>query len=146
MTPGAPRRPEGDAVCRMQVVVDEREEIRGLVRSINEAWRNERLGELAGYLHDGMVMVFPGFSGRCAGKVACIDSYRAFARQAEVRSYDEDEVSIDLWDRTAVATYRFRIEYDMGGRTHRDEGRDVLVFNRGDDGWQAVWRTMVPSS
>lgn len=132
----------------MRGVVDAREEIRGLVRSINDAWRDGRFDELSGYLHDGMVMVFPGFSGRCGGKAACIDSYRAFARQADVRTYDEDEVAVDLWgDRTAVATYRFRIEYDLGGRTHRDEGRDVLVFSRDEDGgWRAVWRTMVPAS
>jgi hypothetical protein len=31
----------------------------------------------------------------------------------------------------------------LAEETFRDTGHDVFVFSRGDNGWRAVWRTMI---
>ena len=118
------------------------EEIRRLVKTINEAWLRGRPEELAAYFHADMVIVPPGFSGRAEGRGACVQGYKDFVIQAKVREYKDAEPSIDLWGDTAVATYSWEIAYEMNGQDFREAGWDVFVFLRENAKWQAVWRTI----
>jgi ketosteroid isomerase-like protein len=123
--------------------LDDRERIRGLLKSINEAWVQGRAEELAEYFHADMVIVAPGFQGVEKGRAACINSYRDFVSQAKVHEYTESDATVDVWGDTGVATYRFHIVYDMGGATYRESGWDIFVFGREGGTWRAVWRTLV---
>ncbi len=119
-----------------------REEIRRLLKKINEAWLRGRPEELAAYFHANMVIVPPGFSGRAEGREACVQGYKDFVSQAKVREYKDAEPSIDLWGDTAVATYSWEIAYEMNGQDSREAGWDVFVFKGENAKWQAVWRTI----
>jgi ketosteroid isomerase-like protein len=120
------------------------EEIARIVREINAAWVHGHVEEMAKYLDERMVIVQPGFEVRLVGREACIESYREFARHAAIRQYHEDEVTVEVRGDTAIASYRYVIEYEMDGEMYHDAGHDVFVLMRGAGGWRAVWRTLIP--
>lgn len=120
------------------------EEITRIVRAINAAWVHGDAGEMGDYLDERMVIAQPGFHGRLVGREACIESYREFAQHATIQRYDEGEMTVDVRGDTAIASFHYAIEYEMDGETYHDVGHDLLVLMRGDGGWRAVWRTLIP--
>jgi uncharacterized protein (TIGR02246 family) len=120
----------------------DREAVRSLIQRINDAWRQGRLEELADYFHPDIVLVFPGFSGRGEGRAACVQSYVDFLGSATVHEYTESDHHIDVWGDTAVASYRFVMAWEMGGKHYREAGHDLFVFSRDQGQWRAVWRTL----
>jgi ketosteroid isomerase-like protein len=121
-----------------------REEIRRILKNITAAWAGGHPGKLQEYFHDDMVIAQPGLGVRGRGKRACVDSYRQFIGQATIRGIKECDHHIDAWGDTAVASYRFEIDYRMGGQEHHDSGVDLFVFIRQEGTWLAVWRTILP--
>ena len=121
-----------------------RAEIIATIGRINRAWRTGRVEEMVDAFHDDVVVVQPGFGTRVSGREACVGSYAEFAAAARVLAYDESEHAVDVWGDTAVATYRFRIEYEIEGKSYLEAGHDLLVFIRASDGWRVVWRTLAP--
>jgi hypothetical protein len=119
-------------------------EIRGVLSRLTAAWTEGRFDELEDILHQSVVFVQPGFVGRAEGRTSCVDTYREFMSSAQVLEYDESDVAIDVWESTAVATYRYRITWQREGKMHRDTGHDVFVFLRQESRWQVVWRTVMP--
>ena len=71
-------------------------------------------------------------------------SYKDFRSQAIIHDPHEEDAAIDVFGDTAIATYRFEITYEMNGKTFNESGRDIFIFVREEEGWQAVWRTVVP--
>jgi ketosteroid isomerase-like protein len=88
-------------------------------------------------------MVFPGFGGRAEGAEALISGFQDFCQNAKVLSYKESDHQVDLAGHSAVASFRFEMVYARDGASYRSTGRDLWVFERRDDGWLAVWRTML---
>lgn len=120
------------------------EEIRQVLRSINDAWIRGRLEELGQYFHEDMVITDHGFQGGGSGREACVQSYKDFVSQATIHMVKESEHVIHVWGDTALATYAFEMEYEMNGKNYHDTGRDLFVFTRTGKTWQAVWRTIIP--
>ena len=122
----------------------DREEIAGVLRVINEAWTSGNAEEMRQYLDERIVMAQPGFEERLVGRQACIESYEDFARRASIQSYEETQTTIDIMGDTAVASYHFVLDYEMGGNKHHEIGHDLFVFARSAGRWRAVWRTLIP--
>jgi hypothetical protein len=91
-----------------------------------------------------VVLVQPGFSGRTEGRDAAIESYREFVNSAAIHAYEETDLSIDVRGHTAVATYRFEIDYELDGKAVHETGHDLFVFDRFGTRWRAVWRLLLP--
>jgi uncharacterized protein (TIGR02246 family) len=119
------------------------DEIRELIKQLNDAWVKGQPGELARFFPEDIVMALPGFAQRIEGRDACVASYEDFCSQASILDLKLAEPMIDVFGDTAVAAYAFEISYEMGGERFKDSGRDLFVFIRQDDRWQAVWRTMI---
>jgi uncharacterized protein (TIGR02246 family) len=120
-----------------------RQEIREVVEQLNDAWVKGSPEKLATFFREDIAMVHPDFVQRTEGREACIASYVDFCSQAKVNDFKLGETSIDVFGDTAVATYSYEISYEMGGERFTDSGRDLFVFIRENDRWQAVWRTMI---
>ena len=118
------------------------EEVRSLLAELNACWLEGRPGDIAPFLHEDVVLVPPGFSGTVRGREAMLDGFRDFSLQALVLEYEETEHRADVVAETAVASYRFRMKYRRGGEWIA-RGRDVWVLVKGEQGWRAVWRTLV---
>jgi hypothetical protein len=124
----------------------DQEHIRELLREINRSWLDGDFDALQKLLHEKVVTVRPGFGERAEGRESCIQSYKDFVRSAAVKRFDESDHQIDVCGTTAVATYRFDITYEMGGREFHEIGRDIVVLRLEGRGWQVVWRTLLPLS
>jgi len=129
----------------------EAEVIAEVLRAINEAWTTGNPEEMRQYLDERIVMAQPGFEERLVGRQACIESYEDFVRHASIHSYAESQTIIDLMGDTAVASYRFAIDYELGGKDYHEVGHDyhevghdLFVLARSAGRWRAVWRTLIP--
>ena len=120
------------------------DEIQGIGREVNEAWLERRPADLARFLHDEIVIAPPGLQGRVQGRQAAVDSYEQFAEAAAVHAADFDEPDVQAWGDTAVTTYRFTLDYAMGGARNQDTGWDVLFLRRTAGTGQVVWQTIIP--
>ena len=123
-------------------ITDISHEIRDQINQINRTWLKGDTADLARYFHPDIVIQPPGDSPRVYGVEDCIASYQAFVEQAHVRSFEPHDAEIDVFGNTVVATYRFRVVYEMGGVSYDETGGELLVFLRCDDGWRVAWRTL----
>jgi ketosteroid isomerase-like protein len=122
----------------------DREQIRGILSDINRAWLDGNTDVLERHFHDDMVIAQPGFGIMGEGRDACVDSYKDFADSASVSDLKESEHIVLVWGDTAVASYKFEIEFEMDGKARREAGYDLFVFARQAGRWLAVWRTVLP--
>ncbi|MFO7769366.1 MAG: nuclear transport factor 2 family protein [bacterium] len=123
----------------------DREQIIRAIRTTNEAWTSGEIERVQKLFHPAAVHVSPDFTRRVEGREAIVRSYEDFTRQAVTREFEEFDHSVDLFGDSAVATYRFRVTYERNGEARRVEGSEILVFRRMGQGWQAIWRTQLPS-
>jgi len=119
-------------------------EIQDIVREINRAWLERRPADLARFLDDEIVIVPPGLRGAVHGRQAAVDSYEQFADAATMHAADFDDADVHVWGDTAVATYRFTLDYALSGARSHDTGWDVLVLRHTPGTWRVVWRTIIP--
>jgi hypothetical protein len=78
-------------------------------------------------------MAFPGFTGSLTG----------FCTNARVIEYEEGDEQILVAGFVAAVSFRFTMVYERATYHERSTGRDVWIFERSDDRWITVWRTMV---
>ena len=122
------------------------QEVAATLKRLNDAWLQGRVDDLAPFLHPDVVMVVPGFAARVQGREAMIAGFRDFEDNARVHEFKERDTQIDVAGRTAVATVAYEMVYERGGEKYRATGRDVWVFEQQDQGWVAVWRTMLDAA
>ena len=110
---------------------------------INQAWLDRRPRDLAPLFDPDIVMVYPGFAERASGREALVDGFVDFCESARVHAFEEENHQIDVFGKTAVASFDFDMIYEREGQQYRSTGRDLWVFAREGSEWLAVWRTMV---
>jgi hypothetical protein len=115
------------------------------LRRLSESWRNRRYDELRDCFHDAAVMTPPGFSGRVVGREAIVESYREFMDRSTLDSYSEMPATIEAFENTAIAHYRWEMVWTSGGEQDRASGHDLFIFEREPESgrWKAVWRTIL---
>lgn len=121
-------------------------EVHEAVKQINALWLSGRVARLNEFLLADVVMVAPMFEARLEGLRAVIESFQAFIRNARVHGFRESEFQVDVWEDSAMATYRFDMTYDFGGATYEEAGRELWLFVRVDKRWRLAWRHQVPLS
>ena len=125
--------------------VDAQAEVALALRRLSESWRHRRYDELGECFDPAAVMVAPGFSGRAVGREAVVESYREFMERSTLDGYSEAPATIEAFENTAIAHYRWEMIWTSGGKQDRASGHDLFVFVREPESgrWRAVWRTMV---
>jgi ketosteroid isomerase-like protein len=126
--------------------VSHEETIRRVIRQLNDLWLSKQYDGIAELISAQVVVAPPGFNGRIRGREAYVRSFREFDRAATTHEFSPGEPEIDIVGDVAVAICPFFIVYEMAGTTHRDRGRDILVFSRSTGEWRVVWRTMLSES
>ncbi len=127
-------------------MTDEEREIWDLIRESNRAWTEGAFHELENFFDERAVLIAPRV-GRLVGRDAIVKSYADFVTHARTDSFEEMEHAVDVIGETAVATYRFRIRYQVHSEeAPRDEvGQEILVLRKRPDGWKIIWRTQTGS-
>ncbi|UCC78992.1 MAG: nuclear transport factor 2 family protein [Candidatus Zixiibacteriota bacterium] len=127
------------------MVNSSKDEIKELIKKINEAWVKGDAGQLGQFFHRDMVIFGPDLRKVCNGREECVKGYIDFCDNAGIMTYNESNFVVDVWGNTAAVVYDFEIGYEMEGKRYDDAGRDLFIFSRdGNDGeWLAVWRILV---
>ena len=125
--------------------LDETKIIEQLIKIINNSWTDGDIEGLSDYFHKDMVITQPGQGILGAGKQACIESYRQFVNNARIKEYQESKFEINIWENTAVVSYKFDINYKMDNKDFVESGIDLFVFSKVENKWLAVWRTILPA-
>ena len=119
------------------------EAVKTVVQTINRVWLNGQVEALAPVVDPNIVMVFPGFTGQIQGRDQFLAGFRDFCENAKVQEFHDHDYQSDLVGDTAVVTFRYDMIYERSAERYRASGRDLWVFQRQDNGWIAVWRTML---
>ena len=73
-----------------------------------------------------------------------IESYRQFMSHAQVNRFQTNDRIVTVRGDTAVIEYRWQMDWTAAGADRAENGREVLVLARRDEGWRVVWRTQIP--
>jgi uncharacterized protein (TIGR02246 family) len=119
------------------------DEVREVVRRLNDAWIHGRMDELAAAFHPDVVVVAPNFVARAAGREACVRGYADFVSSAVLHRVDMEPPEVDVVGNTAVAACPYEIDYTIEGKRWRGGGRDLLVLVREDGAWTVAWRLLM---
>ncbi|RPI18609.1 MAG: nuclear transport factor 2 family protein [Ignavibacteriae bacterium] len=114
-----------------------------IVQQINDAWVNNKTEEIAVYFHPDITITGADLHEIMSGRDACVASYKDFVSNSVVNDYKESDPVINVFGSTAIVSYQFDIIYKMNEKTYSETGRDLFVFNKENDKWLAVWRTLV---
>jgi hypothetical protein len=117
--------------------------VSSLMTRINRAWLEGRPDDMAPYLAESVTMTLPGFSGAVSGRESLIGGFRDFGRSALVTECQFPDPDVTVAGPVAVATYPFVVVYERDGQRWRSTGRDLWVFGRVENEWQAAWRVML---
>jgi ketosteroid isomerase-like protein len=89
------------------------------------------------------VAVAPDFSQRAYGDETFVEGLKAFSESATIHEFSEGDIEVDVMADTAVATYRYRLDYERSGDRYLSTGRDLYVLARRHGHWLALWRTLL---
>ncbi|MBZ0265122.1 nuclear transport factor 2 family protein [bacterium] len=112
------------------------------MESINHAWVNEDINMMIPLLHPDICMVMPDQSELAKGRDILIESFRQFVDSVEIHQFVVEEKSVQIIGNTAVVRYRYSLTYTMEEHRITDKGWDMFIFEKIEDTWIAVWRTM----
>jgi hypothetical protein len=134
----------------MAAVDDDKKQIHGLVRRINDAWLKGPADSVVAVLmdcfDDRMIIKGPGMVTIAEGKAACARSYSDFLGQAAIRECHLDEPEIHAVSGAAIAAYGWTMTYVLNGQEYQEAGYDVFAFTRIDGSWKAMWRLLLPGT
>jgi ketosteroid isomerase-like protein len=120
------------------------QQILEIVQAFNKIWVAGEFKSLGQYLHPDVVFVNTAGVGRVKGYDKCIAAFSDFTKHAHTKVYDVHNEKVEMWGKTAVASYEFAMVYQLAGRDYEKKGRDILVFNQQNDEWKMVYRTLSP--
>lgn len=89
-----------------------------LLQDMNDAWVKGHPENLVKFFHEDIVIVGPDFQKMGDSRQACVKSYKDFCSQATVHDFKEMDPRIYVYGNTAIATYSYKITYEMNGETH----------------------------
>jgi ketosteroid isomerase-like protein len=126
----------------MNAPMTSHETLCAMAGDINAAWRAGDFARLASLFHPDMVIVGPAGAVYAQGSAACIESYRAFASQAQILAYEETPPVVHVWADTGVVAYAWTMTYRRDGTTSTESGSDQFVFARCSGQWQVLYRLL----
>ncbi len=115
-----------------------------VVQRHNRASRDADVDTLRLLTHPRLVMVPPGGQQRACGQDAYVESVAEFASRGRVLDYQEHDHIIDLFDDTAMVSYRYTSVWESGGKRIEESGQDLMILLRREDEWLIAWRTLMP--
>ena len=118
------------------------EEVSRTLRGINQAWLEGKPLDLEPLFDPNVVMLLQGGT-RVKGGNLLVQSFVDMCENARIHCFEESDRQVDVFGQTAVASFAFTMVYERGGEKYRSTGRDLWVFCHGDEGWTAVFRTML---
>lgn len=114
------------------------------IEASNRAWTSGHPERTAALFAPEAVMIAPGVAGVVEGRDALVNSYVEYAKIATTHAFEVTAKDVRVFEDLAVATYRFRVVYELSGVRHEEDGQETLVLRAADGDWRVVWRTQHP--
>ena len=119
-----------------------KQDIWNTVKNINRHWAfTENMDSLALFIHDDMVMFYPGPKDRLEGKKNIIKSYQEYASYAETVKLEEIEPKIQLYNNNKLAIVSYYGELvikTQEGEVQTFSVKDMYTLINENDKWYAV--------
>jgi Domain of unknown function (DUF4440) len=113
-------------------------DILAFIKKMNECWTKGNPQDLENYFHQSMVAITPTDKKRLDGKTACVTGWSKFAKNAKINLWKEYDHKIQIYGNTAVVTYYFDINFEMGNQKINMSGRDMITLVNENGKWWAV--------
>ncbi|UCD53224.1 MAG: DUF4440 domain-containing protein [Phycisphaerales bacterium] len=124
---------------------DTAQQITEIIRTINKTCiEGKGFDTLAPLFHDDVVVVPPGFTTHIKGRDTCLKSYEDGFSQTTFEKLEASEERVDVYDSTAVASYKYDCIWEFKGKRFEEDGYEILVCVKEDRDWKIVWRTLIP--
>ena len=118
-----------------------------IVRMVNaKCVEGKGFDEIAPLFHEDFTIVHPRFAARAQGRDVCLKTYEDACAQMTFEKFDVSDEQIDVYDSTAVLSYKYGCTWEFKGRKIEDDGHELLVFVRDGQDWKVAWRTLVPGA
>ena len=121
-----------------------KDEVSQNIKNINQAWLKHDFNSMRKYLHKELVIVAPNFQRMGVGIDACIKSYEDFSASAEIISFEDINIQVDIVGSTATVTYEYEIEWVAEENQFKEKGKEILVFSNESGTWLLLWRIVLP--
>jgi ketosteroid isomerase-like protein len=111
------------------------------VQELNRIWTKPgNRNELEKYFHKDMVAITPSDIERRIGRKSCMEGWIAFAEAATIHSWKETDPLIQIYNngKTAIVTYDYECQCEMGGKSLNLRGRDMMTLVKEDGRWWLV--------
>lgn len=118
-------------------------EVWDVVEKINQAWIDGHPESLKDLFHEDVIIRTSEFKIAGQGRDACVQSYVDFVSVARIIDVKITDPEVDAFGATAMAGYRFDIQYELEGKEHRDIGRDIFMLVKKAGQWKAAWRLLM---
>ena len=116
------------------------------VAAYDRCWTEQRPEDIRRFLHPDVVFCGRHCQRFTRGIDASVRSYLDFLASARIHSFRPSDYVTDLVGRTAIMTYRWKIDYETAGQRCVETGHDLLVWVREGIEWLIVWRHQCPDS
>ncbi len=91
-----------------------------------------------------MIIEGPNLLERKEGIETCIEHHREISKKIHQINWREYEHEVRVWQDTAMAKYRFEVQFVSEGKSRNETGFELYAFSRESGSWKAVWNFIVP--
>ena len=131
------------------VLVLEREimsyQLETFIEAFNRAWTDGKVQDMEPLLDEGVVFLSPDMETKVIGRTACLETIRAYAKNATTKSFEVKHNDIHTWNETAVITIDYVIAYEMGHIVYNELGKELWTLKKQAGKWVLIWRALIKS-
>jgi hypothetical protein len=124
------------------LITEDQQDLWNIMQQINNCWYKRQPAQLAEYFHDNIVFNSPDLKRQSTGKDICIQSYIDFLNSSKILLFNETNPVVHIFDNTAIVTYEFEMKYEQKDKVYHETGTDIMIFNKQENSWKAVWRSL----
>jgi uncharacterized protein DUF4440 len=114
------------------------------VQAYDAAWLGQNWMALEKCFAADAAMI-TGSANPVTGREAVVAYIRKMMTGAVVHEYNATDLKGHASGATGVITYRWQLDWTVGGQRRATSGRDILVLRSVRESWQLVWRAQVRS-
>ena len=123
----------------------EQQQIKELLKKVNQTWSSGNPDDLKHYFHDNMLIMSPDMRIMGSGKDNCIKSYIDFLNHATVIDLKEHVPEVHIFDNTAIAFYQYSISWKSGDKLFNENGSEMYILDKKENDWLIVLRKLMSS-
>lgn len=120
----------------------DKKKIEDYVHRIILSWLENRIDDVYELIDDNIEVSTSIDSRKYSGKSELREFFQTYLVNKKIIRYDEEDFSIHIDRLTAIAHYKFTLEYMQSKEKVIESGRDFFLFTKEKERWKLVWRSI----